>query len=189
LVLKDTVIFAIRKADSSWRAKTARTVISVLFKDNHLGLDLDPGFNISKYIDFFVVGDDLLIANKPHFESILNYKQAHKHDFTELQSETAFAAVFSSMELLIAHIGENKIQLRRASAIRQKGHYKDNTFMKNLRDGHAQFGLHLQFDEQGRIVPSPETCRDIMQALLDHRLTSAFSNNVYDVPDATNVTV
>jgi hypothetical protein len=189
LVFKNTVIFAIRKADSSWRAKQARTAISVFFADNQLGLDLDPGFNISKSIDFFVVGDDILISNKSHFESILNYKQAHKDDFTALQSEPEFAAVFSSMEILVAHIGENKIHLRRASAIHQKGHYKNNNFMQNLRDRHAQFGLHLQFDEHGKIVPSMETCQDIMQALLDHRLTSAFSNNVYDVPDATNVAV
>ena len=189
LVSQDVVIFAIRKADASWRAKKVFSAISVVFADNQLGLDLDPGFNISKSIDFFVVGDDVLISNKTNFESVLNYKQAHKDDFVELQAEPEFLAVFSSMELLIAHIGENKIQLRRASAIRQKGHYKDSNFMKNLKNSHAQFGLHLQFDDQGKIVPSPESCRDIMQALLDHRLTSAFSNNVYDVPDATNVTV
>jgi hypothetical protein len=189
LVSQDDIIFAIRKADASWRAKKALSAISVVFADNQLGLDLDPGFNISKNIDFFVVGDDVLISNKLHFESILNYKQAHQDDFGSLQAEAEFLAIFSSMGILVEHIGENKIQLRRASAIRQKGHYKDSNFMNNLKTHHARFGLHLQFDEQGRIVPSLESCRDIMIALLDHRLTSVFSNNIYDVPDATNVAV
>ena len=96
---------------------------------------------------------------------------------------------FSDLQVLRDFVGENKMQLRRASAIRQKGHYKDQNFMQNLRDRHAQFGLALNFDGNGRIVPSAETCRDIFQALLDHRLRSGFSQNVYDVPDAQTVAV
>lgn len=59
--------------------------------------------------------------------------------------------------------------------------------MTKLRQHHAGHGLTLEFDTNGLIVPTAETCRDIITALLDHGLASAFSENVYDVPDATKV--
>jgi hypothetical protein len=51
------------------------------------------------------------------------------------------------------------------------------------------YGLTLVFDAAGCIVPTSETCRDVFIALLDHRLQSPFSSNIYDVPDTTPVTV
>jgi hypothetical protein len=66
-------------------------------------------------------------------------------------------------------------------------YYKNELFMTNLRANHAVYGLTLAFDTAGRIVPTPETCRDVFVALLDHRLQSPFSSNIYDVPDTTPV--
>lgn len=43
--------------------------------------------------------------------------------------------------------------------------------MARLRERHAEFGLQIQFDEEGRIDVTPETCVDIITALLDHRLS------------------
>jgi len=83
--------------------------------------------------------------------------------------------------------GSNKINLRRISSIRQKAHYKNASFMALLKQHHAAYGLALQFDANGLIVCTSENCRDVMTALLDHRLASAFSANIYDVPDATKV--
>ncbi len=59
--------------------------------------------------------------------------------------------------------------------------------MINLRAQYQAYGLNLQFDVNGRIVPTPETCKDIFVALLDHRLKSGFSSNIYDVTDTTTV--
>ena len=59
--------------------------------------------------------------------------------------------------------------------------------MRNLRQRYAEYRLNIIFDEYGKIVPTPETCRDIMTALLDHRLGSGFSGYIYDVPDAVPV--
>jgi hypothetical protein len=189
LVSGDTVIHAVRRADTSWRTKKKLDRITAFFRDEQLGLDDKTGFDISRLIDFFIVGDDILISNKGNFESLLNYKQAHKEDFETLQAEPQFAAIFTDLGPLRGHVGDNKIQLRRVVAIREKGHYNSAQFMQNLRARHAEFGLHIEFDATGRIAPTPETCRDIIIALLDHRLASAFSTTIYDVPDATPVNV
>jgi hypothetical protein len=185
----DSVVHAVAKAGPSWRTKKALTKLSVYFSDDQLDLETEPAFDISRYVDFFIVGDDVLVRHKAHFESILNYKETHREDFVELQADAEFVAIFDGLAPLVEHVGENKIQLRRASAIRQKGHYKNDAFMENLRNRHAEFGLTLNFDAEGRIVPTPETCRDIIIALLDHRLASAFSATIYDVPDATPIAV
>ena len=178
-----------RKTAASWKTKKTRDVLWAIFSDEHLALNEDPGFEISKDVDFFIFGDDMFISKKGAFESVLSHKAAHQGDFAELHNEEEFATIFSSLAPLQEFVGENKIQLRRASAIRQKGYYKDEKFMQNLRQHHKRFGLNLTFDENGRIIPSLESCREIFQALLDHRLASGFSENIYDVPDATSVEV
>ena len=48
--------------------------------------------------------------------------------------------------------------------------------MDRLRERYADFNLTISFDEDGKIVPC--VCRDIFQALLDHRLSSAFSESI-----------
>ena len=187
LVSGDTVVRGVRKTDSSWKVRKVADWISAAFSDDQLGVDKSPTLYISHRVDFFIAGEVILALNKAAFESVLNYKQAHREDFAELLGEREFADVFVDTEALQSYVGDNKIQLRRASAIREKGHYKDAVFMSNLRRRHREFRLNIQFGEDGRILATPETCRDIVQALLDHRLASGFSENIYDVPDAKAV--
>ena len=187
LVYRDIVIHAVRRTDSGWTTRRALSARSFFYEENRLTIDDRPHFDIEKTIDFLIVGDTVLILNKPHFESVLRYKDAHRNDFTALQGEPEFAAVFVDLAPLVAHVGANKIQLRRVSAIRQKGHYRDPEFMARLRQHHAAYGFAIQFDADGRIVITPETCAEILTALLDHRLASAFSTRIYDVPSATPV--
>jgi len=187
LVSGDTVVRGVRKTDSSWRVRRVLDAITVFFSDEQLGIDKTPTLYISHRVDFLIADDLVLAMNKANFESIVNYKQAHKEDFEGLLREPEFAGVIADAQALVSYVGENKIQLRRASAIRQKGHYKDPGFIRNLRARYAEFRLNIVFDAEGRIVATPETCRDIVQALLDHRLVSGFSENVYDVPDVKTV--
>ena len=185
----DTVIYAVRRADNGWKTKRALTTRSFFFEENRLALDDRPHFDIEKTIDFFIVGDEVLIMSKRRFESVLRYKEAHRDDFVALQGEAAFAAVFVDLAPLVAHVGINKIQLRRVSAIRQKGHYRDANFMARLRQHHAANGFAIQFDGDGRIILTPETCAEIVTSLLDHRLASAFSPRIDDDPSAIPISV
>ena len=185
----ERVIHAVKKTEASWMTRKARSMQTVFFADNQLGIDNKPRFDIAKKFDFIIVDDEILCLNKGAFESVLRYKQAHKEDFAHLQAEQEFTDVFVDVAPLVEHVGENKIQLRRASAIRAKGHYRDPEFMQRLRDTQVDFGLTIQFDGAGRIVATPETCSQIMTALLDHRLASGFSKLVYDVQNTTPVAV
>lgn len=187
LVHGDDVIHAVRRTDPSWRAKKKANWINVLFEDEQLGLDTTPAFNISRDVDFFIVGDDLVIGHKKNFESVLSYKEAHATDFTELQAEPAFIGIFADIAPLVQYVGSNKLHLRRACAIRIKGHYANLDFMARLHQNYQQYGLDLVFDEQGRLIATDSNCADVITALLDHRLFSVFSETVYDVPNAVAV--
>ena len=187
LTNEDSVLHAVRRTDTSWRTKKRKALIDMVFRENALELDQSPSFSLSRNVDFFIADERIVIPHKANFESVLHYRQAHEDDFVAMQAEGDFSQVFSALGPLAAFVGTNKIHLRRMCSIRQKGHYKDAGFMAKLRQHHAGHGLTLNFDGSGRIVPTPETCSDIITALLDHRLASAFSENVYDVPDAKKV--
>lgn len=187
LTTGDQSLLAVRKTDSSWRSVKRRGRIDVVFRNEALALDQEPAFSLSRYIDFFIVGDVVLISNKQNFESVLNYREAHAADFVQLQAEPEFSALFADLNPLIAFVGTNKIQLRRVSAIRQKGHYRNADFLDRLRANFDQAHLDLQFGPDGRLVVTPENCSHVITAFLDHRLMSLFSENFYDVPDATQV--
>ena len=77
--------------------------------------------------------------------------------------------------------------MRRASAIKEKGYYKNPNFMNSLRINAKKFKLNLEFDEKGKIVMNNECCADVFQALLDHRLQSHYQDHLYDVPNAQKV--
>lgn len=183
----DDVLHAVRRTDNSWKTKKRRALIDMAYRENALALDQSPSFSLTKKVDFFIANDKIVIPNKANFESVLNYRQAHADEFATLQGEAEFSQAFSALGPLADFVGSNKIQLRRMCSIRQKGHYKSANFMTKLRMHHAAHGLTLTFDANGLIIPTAETCSDIITALLDHRLASAFSENVYDVPDATKV--
>lgn len=187
LVRGRSVLYAVRRADSSWESKKAAGVLNAIFRNRRLGLEESPSFRLARYVDFFIIGGHVIISHKRHFESILSYKQAHADEFTALQAEAQFAGLFTTLAPLVSFIGTNKIHLRRACAIRTKGHYRNPAFMTRLRQDHARYGLTLVFGGDGRLVPTAETCADIIRALLDHRLLSPFSATVYDVPDATAI--
>lgn len=181
------VLHAVSRANDSWKTKKFKGLLPVVFSDNELELEDSPAFSLSKFFDFFVLGGNVLISDKKDFEIVMNFKQAHADEFAALQAEPEFAAAFTDMAEILAYVGGNKMQLRRAYAIRNKGHYKDQAFMDALRADHAAASLAINFDAAGRIVPCAATCPDIFQALLDHRLRSLFSQKNYDVPNASSV--
>jgi hypothetical protein len=187
LVAGGQTLLAFRKTDRSWKSKSARGIFNAIYADEILTLDDNPRFSLSNFVDLFVIGAEIFVLDKAAFESLLNYKQAHVEDFAALQREPAFAALFTQTDELTAFVGANKIQLRRASAIKAKGYYKDPEFMKRLRAEAAALHLNIEFDDTGKILPTAESCRDIFQALLDHRLDSRLSTNIYDVEDAAKI--
>ena len=187
LISAEGIVYAVRRTSQSWKTKRAISARTLVLRETTLDLDDSPRFDIEKTIDFFILADELLILNKGHFESTLRYKQAHAEDFTALQQEEGFAGLFVNAAPLIQHVGSNKIQLRRMCAVRQKGHYLNADFMDRVRADHVKYGFALQFDANGKIIVTPETASQIITALLDHRLVSGFSDNIYDVPSTTRV--
>ncbi len=188
-VFDEQIVFAVRRTENGWKTKKALSVRNLFFADEILAIDNRPHFEISKTFDFIIFRDSILVRNKAAFESVLRYKTTQREDFVALQAEEQFLGIFVDVGPLVTYVGDNKIQLRRACAIRDKGHYRDAAFMQRLRENQGEYGLGIQFDGQGKIVVTEQTCPQIMKALLDHRLKSGFSTLIYDVQDTTPVHV
>lgn len=180
-------LYAVKSTDDSWKLKKLAGAYRAVFKDNALDIDDTPTFNISKSIDFFIFDGDVIAKQKNKTESILSYKEAHKEDFGLLKLEPKFSSLFSSMDEIDVYVGNNKIQLRRASAIKQKAHYNNDVYIQNIRNNAVEMQLLIDFDLNGKIVPSAESCKYIFLALLNHRLFSRFSGEYYDVQNIENI--
>ncbi len=186
-VCDDKVVHAVKRTDKSWRTQEKKAIINIFWKDKQLDVLDDDGFTIHRSFDFFVYDNNLLISNKSNFETILNYRAFHQQDFEDLCGEAEFLGIFVDVAPLIAFVGTNKAQLRRMSAIRQKGFYKDADFMSRLRGQYSDFGLSLDFNSNGMIEASAGNCKDVLTALLDHRLRSSFSQITYDVQSTSTI--
>lgn len=183
----DGLLLAVRKTNATWSTKRSSNILRVVFEDEELDVDQRPSFSLEPFFDFFVFDGDVFVSHKGRFESVLAYRAGHAEAFEKLTQEEDFCAIFSEVGPITEYVGTNKIQLRRAIAIREKGHFRSPDFMQNLRGECAAMGLVIAFDEDGRIVPTPESCRDIFQALLDHRLDSRLSKRLYDVQNTEPV--
>ncbi|MFM0042530.1 Kiwa anti-phage protein KwaB-like domain-containing protein [Paraburkholderia sediminicola] len=181
------VLYCVRRLANDWRVKKRASVLNLVLNGNQLDLSGDESFTIAKTFDFFATETDILIVNKANFESLLEYKQTYAVSFVELQQSDDFKAAFSDLGLLVEHVGTNTMHLRRMAVVQERAYYANPQYMQRLRDVSAARQWDLKFDQRGRIVPTEESVRTIIQVLLNHRLHSELSETDFDVPSASPV--
>lgn len=183
----ESVIYCVKKANADWATRKKRGMMNIFFTEAGLDIMDNPSFSISRSFDFFVVDETVLMTNKPAFESLLNHKDTYEEAYAALKQEAGFSAAIADFAVFDTFIGANATHLRRMAVIKARGYYNNPDYMTRLRDINRVRGWGIQFDDQGRIVATPEKMRDILHVLLDHRLRSELSDNQYDVPSTTPV--
>ncbi|CAJ6978899.1 Uncharacterised protein [Burkholderia pseudomallei] len=183
----EAVIYCVKKANADWATRKKKGMMNIFFTESGLDIMDSPSFSISRSFDFFVVGENVLMASKPAFESLLNHKDTYEEAYAELKQEPGFSAAIADFTVFDTFIGKNATHLRRMAVIKARGYYQKADYMARLREINGLRGWGIQFDEQGRIIATPEKMRDILHVLLDHRLRSELSDNQYDVPSTTPV--
>lgn len=183
----DSVIYCVKKTNSDWATRKKKGMMNIVFKETGLEIMESPSFSISRSFDFFVVGGNVFMSNKPAFESLLNHKDTYEEAYAELKQDPGFAAAIADFAVFDTFIGKNATHLRRMAVIKARGYYEKPDYMVRLREINGLRGWGIQFDDGGRIIPSLEKMRDILHVLLDHRLRSELSDNEYDVPSTTPV--
>jgi len=187
IAAKGKILYCVRKATSEWKSTKSSSLLNLVFVQQQLDIEDDPVFRVARTFDFFALDSYLLVANKRAFESLLNFKATYENSFMELKQEPAFVNLFTTMAPLEVYVSTNAMQLRRMAVIRDKGLYRDTQYVARLRNVNGSRGWGIQFDVNGRIAPTGETVRVILQVLLDHRLYSELSLATYDVPSTTPV--
>lgn len=183
----ESVIYCVKKANADWATRKKKGMMNIFFTEAGLEIMDSPSFSISRTFDFFVVGESVLMTSKPAFESLLNHKDTYEEAYAALKIEPGFSAAIADFAVFDVFIGKNATHLRRMAVIKARGYYNNPAYMTRLREINGLRGWGIQFDDQGRIVATPEKMRDILHVLLDHRLRSELSDNQYDVPSTTPV--
>ena len=183
----ESVIYCVKKANADWATRKKKGMMNIFFTEAGLDIMDSPSFSISRTFDFFVVGESVLMTSKPAFESLLNHKDTYEEAYAALKIEPGFSAAIADFAVFDVFIGKNATHLRRMAVIKARGYYNNPDYMTRLREINGLRGWGIQFDDQGRIVATPEKMRDILHVLLDHRLRSELSDNQYDVPSTTPV--
>ena len=160
----------------------------MVFSNGELAGVEDKSFSIEKNFDFYVINKTMFIANKRGFESSMQHREAYVEAFTKLQAAPSFNSLFSDVTPIVEYVGSNSIQLRRMGVIEKKGVYNSHNFIPNLVRVNASRKWGINFDSTNNtIIPCADTTATILQVLLDHRLMSEITDNIYDVPDAIEV--
>ncbi|QJQ96272.1 MULTISPECIES: Kiwa anti-phage protein KwaB-like domain-containing protein [Halomonadaceae] len=180
-------VYGLKQTSSSWKGIKRKTLFNVNFNGEELEIEQDNSFYMSKNFDVLVFGDSIFALDKNRCETILNYKKAHIKNFDALCADKEFVSLFDDLALIEEYVGNNKIHLRRAAVIQEKGYYRDPLFIQSLIDNLERLKFQIKVSDDGKIVVSKEACRDIFQALLDHRLISHYGDKAYDVQETTDV--
>ncbi|MBV7510077.1 Kiwa anti-phage protein KwaB-like domain-containing protein [Pseudomonas sp. PDM25] len=187
LTIGTDTLHCVCRLGNDWKVKKRAHVLNLVLNRNQLDLAGDEAFIIPKRFDFFALNTDILVTNKGNFESILEYKQTYVTSFTELRADAGFQAIFSDMAVLVDHVGSNTMHLRRMAVVQERAYYNDVAFMEKLRLVNRERQWNIIFDDNGKIVPSVESVRAIIQVLLNHRLHSELTGHDFDVPSANPI--
>lgn len=178
----DEVLYAMRRSSSNWKTSySKKNKLNVFFKNGMLSAAEEREFTLDPNFDMFVLGDNIWVTNKPGFESILQYKTPYVDAFAQLRELPEFVAIFTDMSPLVEHVGSNTVHLRRMAVIQERSIYQDPVFLASVKAVALKRGLGIQFDDEGKIVPTAESAGLIMQILLDHVLVSEVTQHMYSV--------
>ncbi|MEC4723862.1 DUF4868 domain-containing protein [Noviherbaspirillum sp. CPCC 100848] len=181
-------VYAVKRSTASWKTAYPKKYINMIFRNGELAAAEDNGFSIEKNFDFYCLDSSIFISGKRNFEATMEYKAAYAQAFASLRQKPDFSALFTDMQPLITYVGTNSIQLRRMAVVEQKGIYSRPNFLPNLQVVSQRRGWALNFDRTtNQIIACDQTAKTIMQVLLDHRLLSEITDEIYDVPDAVPI--
>lgn len=181
-------VYAVKRSASTWKTAYLKNHINMVFRNGELSAAEDNGFSIEKTFDFYAFDTALFIASKRNFESVMAHRIAYSQAFVALRANTVFSALFTTLQPLIDYVGTNSTQLRRMATVEQRSLFTQPGFMAAVQAVNARRQWGLNFHPQtNQLIPCDQTIRTIMQVLLDHRLLSEVTQNIYDVPDATQV--
>lgn len=181
-------VYAVKRSASNWKTAYPKKYINMIFSDGELTGVEDNSFSIEKNFDFYVVDNAVFISNKRGFESLMQYKSAYKNAFNQLSASQNFSDLFADITPLVEHVGSNSMHLRRMAVVEEKGIYTRPNFMTNLQNVNTLRNWGINFDPHtNKIIVCEATAKIILQVLLDHRLMSEITDNIYEVPEATQI--
>lgn len=179
---KSQRIYAVRKIPEGWKIKRLERFISTIFQGRVLmGVEDDRIFRLDKKIDFIVYKQNVFIADKKQFESLLNFRVGMEKHGDEALNEMEKMDLFTDVTPLRNISKTNLKYLRRLCEIRNSRNYKNMTFiskMKALCEKHPGWNIDWK---NNKINVTEDNVESIIRLLNNDRLYSELTEELFDV--------
>lgn len=139
------VVYAIKKTTPTWKPKIRNSYINAFFRNGELSVSPEETFSFNQYFDFYCIDETIFIKSKRAYESATSDKKSYKKDFDSLSMDSAFTEIFVDIQPLKDYVGNNAIQLRRMTVIKNKSLYSQPNFLKKVSQVNINrnFGLNI----------------------------------------------
>ena len=172
-------VYAFKWIGAIWSKKNT-SLNSFFLKEGSLKqLEEDHSFRITKSFDAIVYGEKEFVINPDFYSKIFDYKEDLVEMAVTACTELVDLGVVTDSEKIKEYIGSNALLLKRLAGVVQKGFYKDQSFMDNLKANNRELKFNFLFDGD-KVVPEEGKVAELLTALGDRRLKSLNSGNMYD---------
>lgn len=136
-----------------------------------------PLLVIGSNVEAFNVAGYFYIINRDNFNTILNFKDMYYKIVDDNAEQIRQAELFDNVDDFIddcRNNGRYVVRLTKAILVESFKNVKNNK--NKLQDIKKNYGLKLEFTDDGKIVYNKEHVNEILNLLLEHYVTSALTD-------------
>ena len=132
---------------------------------------------VGSNVEAFNVSGYFYIINRDNFNTMLNFKDVYYKIIDDNAEQIKQAALFDKADDFIAECRDNGRYVTRLTKAILAESFKNVEDNKNkLQDIKRDYGLKLEFTDDGKIVYKKEHLNEILNLLLEHYVTSALTD-------------
>lgn len=178
----DQILYSVRRVSEGWSTKKVSQLINMIFSNNML-IDLEQKeiFRIDGKVDFFSFNGVIFIADKKNFETVLNFREGMEKNRDAIVKEFKKTHLFVDADEISNLVGNNIKRLRKLSQVKKAGYYKEQDFLKSLKQINEQESWGIQYSDDGKLMVTEDDIDIVLKVLNNDRLTSKINQENFDV--------
>jgi len=176
------ILYSIRRVSEGWTTKKVSQLINMIF-DNNMLVDLEQKeiFRVDGKVDFFSFKGIIFIADKKNFETALNFREGMERNRDEIVEEFKETKLFVNADEISNLVGNNIKRLRKLSQVKKAQYYKEQNFLKSLKQVNEEENWGLQYSDEGKLIVTEDDIDTVLKVLNNDRLTSKINQENFDV--------
>lgn len=176
------ILYSVRRVSEGWTTKKVAQLINIIFDGNML-VDLEQKeiFRIDGKVDFFSFNGMIFIADKKNFETALNFREGMERNRDAIVKEFKETDLFVDADEISTLVGNNIKRLRKLSQVKKSAYYKEQDFLRGLKQVNEFEKWGIQYSEDGKLIVTENDIDIILRVLNNDRLTSKINQENFEV--------